>query len=62
MFVFVLLHITLCPYKFCNPLEEEEKAGCFAIIVLQMYCYYYNHSVAPHGEVGWSAVCNCGIS
>ena len=22
-----------------NHLEEEEKAGCFAIIVLQMYCY-----------------------
>ena len=25
---------------FCNHLEEEEKASCFAIIVLQMYCYY----------------------
>ena len=47
----------------CNLLEEEEKAGCFAIIVLQMYCYY-NYSVAlPHGTVGWSAVvCDCGIS
>ena len=30
MFVFVLLCVTLC----CNHLEEEEKAGCFAIIVL----------------------------
>ena len=47
----------------CNLLEEEEKAGCFAFIVLQMYCYY-NYSVAlPHGAVGWSAVvCDCGIS
>ena len=36
VFVFVLLCITLCPFKFCNHLEEEEKAGCFAIIVLQM--------------------------
>ena len=25
--------------KFCNHLEEEEKAGCSDIIVLQMYCY-----------------------
>ena len=40
MFVFVLLYIILCPFSFCNHLEEEEKAGCFAIVVLQMYCYY----------------------
>ena len=38
MFVFVLVCITLCPFYFCNPLEEEEIAGSFAIIVLQMYC------------------------
>ena len=37
---------------FCNHSEEEEKAGCFAIIVLQMY-FYYKYSVAlPHGVVG----------
>ena len=40
MFVFVLLCITLCPVQFCNHPEEKEKADCFAIIVLQMYCYY----------------------
>ena len=36
MLAFVLVCITLCPFKFCNHLEEkeEEKAGCFAI------CYY----------------------
>ena len=33
VFVFLLLCITLCPFLFCNHLEEEEKAGCFAIIV-----------------------------
>ena len=45
----------------CNHLEEGEEAGCFAFIFLQMY-YYYKCSVAlPHGAVGWSAVCNCGI-
>ena len=26
--------------SFCNHLEEEEKAGCFAINVLQVYSYY----------------------
>ena len=39
MFVFVLLCISLCPFQFCNHLEEEEKAGCFPSIVLQMSCY-----------------------
>ena len=34
MLDFVLLYITLCPFKFCNHLEREEKASCFAIIVL----------------------------
>ena len=44
-----------------NP-EEEEKAGRFAIIVLHMYCYYKCSVALPHGAVGWSAVCDCGIS
>ena len=39
MFVFVLLCITLCPFEFCNHLEEEESAGCFAFVVLRMSCY-----------------------
>ena len=47
---------------FCNHLGEEEKAGCFAIIVLQMYCYYKCFVVLSHGVVVWSAVCDCGIS
>ena len=36
---------------FCNHLEEEEKAGCFAIIVLQIYCYYKCSVALPHGAV-----------
>ena len=39
-------------------LEEEKKAGCFAIIILQMYCYYKCSVVLPHGAMGWSAVCD----
>ena len=54
----------LCLYVFCYALlcvyscvEEEEKAGCFAIIVLQMY-YYHKCSVSlPYGAVGWAVVC-----
>ena len=38
MFVFVLVCITLCPFWFCNHLDEVERAGCFVFIVLQMSC------------------------
>ena len=60
--VFVLLCIILCPFYFCNHLEEEEKAGCFAVIVLQIYWYYKFYVTLPHGAVGWSTVCDYGIS
>ena len=43
-------------------LEEEEKAGCFTIIVLQMFFYYKCSVALPHYAVGWAAVCDCGIS
>ena len=62
MFGFVLLCITLYPFWFSKHLEKEEKADCFAIIVLQMYCYYKCFVALPHSAVGWSAVCDCGIS
>ena len=39
LFVFVLLCITLCPFKFCNHLEEEEKTGCFAIMSYRCIVY-----------------------
>ena len=62
MFVFVLLCITLLPFYFCNHIEEEERAGCFAFIVFPMSCYCKCSVTLPHGSVGCSAVCDCGIS
>ena len=57
-----LVCITLYPFYFCNHLDEEERGGCFALIGFLMSCDC-QHSVAlPCGAVGWSAVCNCGIS
>ena len=48
---------------YCNHLdEEEERAGQFAIIVFQMSCYCKSFVVLPHGAVGSSSVCDCGIS
>ena len=35
MFFFVLVCTTLIQNKFCNHLEDEERAGCFAFIVYE---------------------------
>ena len=39
----------------CNHLEGEEKTGCFAIIVLQMYCDCKCSAMLRQGAVGWTA-------
>ena len=57
--VFVLVITLLCVLsKFCNHLDEEERAGCFAFIVFQMSCYCKCFVTLPHHAMGWSAVCN----
>ena len=58
--VFVLLCNTRCP--FCNHLDEEERAGCFALVVFLMFSDCLFSVALPHSAVGWSAVCKCGIS
>ena len=37
MLVFVLVCITLCPFSFCNHLDEEEGAD-LDVLLLQMPC------------------------
>ena len=34
MLVIVSVSITLCSFMFCNHLDEDDRAGCFALIVL----------------------------
>ena len=36
--VLVLLFRTQCPFCFCNHLDEEERAGCFTLIVFPLSC------------------------
>ena len=60
--VFVLICITLCPFQFCNRLDEKERAGYFAFIVFWISCYSKCPVALPYGAVGWSAVCDCGVS
>ena len=64
MLVFVLVCIIVVLSSFAIILKWKRKlvALLFAIIVLQMYCYYKCYVALPHGTVGWSAECDCGIS
>ena len=41
---------------------RRSEIGCFAIIVLQMYCYYKSSVAFPRSVVGWSVACDCGIT
>ena len=43
-------------------LEEEERAGCFAFIVLRMSCCCKCTVALPHCVVCWSAVCDCVLT
>ena len=40
----------------------EERTDCFALTVCLMSCDSQYSVTLPHVAVGWSAVCNCGIS
>ena len=51
----------LCVHSsFASILKRKRKL--VALLLLQMYCLYTYSVAFPHGAVGWSAVCDCGIS
>ena len=54
---YLLLCVTLCPFKFCNHLDGKERAaGCFALFVFLVSrdcCVALPHDATP----GLSAVC-----
>ena len=58
VFVFVLVCITLCPFSCSNHLEEED----YVFIVSPMSCHFICSVALPRGAMGWSAVCDSGIS
>ena len=62
MLFLVLLCDALCPILFCNHLDGDETADFFTLIVFLVPCYCYCRVALPHDAVGWSAVCDCGIS
>ena len=40
----------------------RERTVCLNVIVFLMSCDCYCSVAPPHGALGWSAVCDCGIS
>ena len=42
-------------------MRKRELVALF-FIVFRMSCYYICSVALSHGTVGWSAVCDCGIS
>ena len=52
--------VTLCLFYFCNRLEAEENAGCFAFVGLPMSCKYKCSAARPSGAGGWPGL-QCAI-
>ena len=58
--LFLFCYSVLC-VRLCNHLDKEERAACLAL--MSSWCHVTVSVVAlPHGAVGWSGVCDCGIS
>ena len=45
-----------------SSLWGRERAGCFTSNCLLMSCGYYCSMSLRYGAVGWSTLCDCGIS
>ena len=60
MIVLCFLCVSLCLFQFCNHLDGEERAGCFALFVFLMSrdCC----EALSRDAMGMSEVCDCGIS
>ena len=56
------LYNVLCPFTFCNHLDEDERDVCFALDVLLMSFGFTCSVNLSHGAMVWLAVYDCGIS
>ena len=48
-------------FHFCNHLDEEERAGCFTLIVSLVSCDCLCSMVLPRCALCRFVVCDCGI-
>ena len=59
--VLVLLFSTLCPSS-CAIILMGKRYDCFRLTVLPMFCNSQRSVALPHCAMGWSAMCDHGIS
>ena len=52
----------LVSINFCNHLDWEERVGCYDLTVFLMSCDGQCSLALPCGAIGWSVVCDFGIS
>ena len=54
----------LCVHSsFAIILKRKKKLVTLLLLSYRyMFCYYKCSVALPHGAVGWSAVCDCGMS
>ena len=50
----------MSPELSCNQPRWEERVGCFALLVVLVYCECCD--ALPHDATDSSAVCDCGIT
>ena len=62
MCVSLFCYALLCVHSSFEIILGGGGAGCLAIVVFLMYCYYRVSVARPRGAMGWSAVCDCGIT
>ena len=61
--VSLFCYALLCIHSsFAIILKRKRKPVALFFIALQMSCYCKCSVALPHSAVGWSAVCDCGIS
>ena len=48
--------------RFAIILTRKRELVALLLLYFWMSCYRKCHVALPHGVVGWSAVCDCGIS
>ena len=59
VFAFVLLCLTVCPFYFCNHLEEEENAELVALLLLSYQCLVNVNALRLFLMVPWDGpVCS----
>ena len=53
------MYVTLCQFLFCDHLDGEKRAVCFAefVFLVSRDCFV----ALPRDAMGLSAVCYCGI-